>query len=156
LDEFIVMPNHIHGIIWIGDREPSVGAPLAGARHMVESVQRTGTRPAPTLSDIVRVFKSITTLEYIHGVRENGWISFQGKLWQRNYYERVIRDEEELFEIRKYIQENPLKWDSDPENLNRIATASSVDDRRGVPCGRPSNGRIGAAGGYEARPYVAL
>lgn len=116
LDQFAVMPNHIHGIILM------VGAPLVGAQNAGPSakrtdIQRAGTRPAaPTVGDVVGAFKSITTNEYIRGVKHEHWPPFLGKLWQRNYYEHVIRNEKELFETRRYIQENPLKWDLDSEN----------------------------------------
>ena len=103
LDGFVIMPNHVHGIVVI------VGAPLAGARDL-----RAGTRPAPTLGDIIGAFKSVTARQY--------YLDSKGeKLWQRNYYERVIRNEKELFEIRRYIQENPSKWELDPENPERAA-----------------------------------
>lgn len=111
LDTHVIMPNHIHGII------PIVGAPLVGARN------RAGTRPAPTpapsLGDIVGAFKSITTNEYINGVKQHGWPPFPGKLWQRNYYEHIVRNDDELNAVREYIVGNPLKWAMDRENPNR-------------------------------------
>ena len=108
LDQFVVMPNHIHGVIII----KGVGATLVVAQY------RAGTRPAPTiqLGDVVAAFKSNTTDEYINGVKQHYWSPFANRLWQRNYYERVIRDETELDRIRQYIIENPLKWALDPEN----------------------------------------
>jgi hypothetical protein len=63
----------------------------------------------------------MTTNEYIRGIDAHGWERFNGKLWQRNYYEHIIRDEKELNKIRQYIVDNPLKWDSDennPMNMN--------------------------------------
>jgi len=51
----------------------------------------------------------MTTNEYIKNVKNNNWPEFQGRLWQRNYYERIIRDKEELNRIRKYIKNNPVK-----------------------------------------------
>ncbi len=102
-DEFIVMPNHIHGIINI------VGAPLVGARNG----NRAGTRPAPTVGDIMGAFKSITTNEYIRNIKYNNWPSFNKRLWQRNFYEHVIRDENDLNRIREYIMTNPAKWEED-------------------------------------------
>ena len=104
IDDFIVMPNHIHGILFI------VGADL---------------RVCPNnLGSIVRWFKTMTTNYYIKGIKDKGWISFNVKLWQRNYYEHVIRNEDELRKSRKYIKENPLKWELDednPENLKKRA-----------------------------------
>lgn len=116
LDEWIIMPNHVHGIIVFTSAD--VGAPPVGACNVssVNSQTRAGTRPAPTLGHVIGAFKSIATHAYIRGVKDHGWPPFPGKLWQRNYYEPVIWNEHELLETRKYIQENPLKWDLDPEN----------------------------------------
>jgi len=70
------------------------GAPCGYPKTVGDSPQRTGTRPAPTgLGNIVGAFKSITTPEYIRGVKQHGWAPFPGKLWQRNYYEHIIRNE---------------------------------------------------------------
>ena len=73
----------------------------------------------------------MTTNAYIRGVKTQSWESFPGKLWQRNYYERVIRDEQELNTIREYIQNNPAGWDQDVENvaslrINRLRFASTL------------------------------
>jgi len=58
----------------------------------------------------------MTTNEYIRGVKQNKWPRFDGKLWQRNYYEHIIRNDMELYNIRSYIINNPLKW-KDNENF---------------------------------------
>ena len=52
----------------------------------------------------------MTTNEYIRGVRQYGWPEFSGKLWQRNYWERIVRDEGELQSVRQYIRNNPAQW----------------------------------------------
>jgi REP element-mobilizing transposase RayT len=91
LDAFVIMPNHIHGIIVLADR-------------------------APTIGKVVGTFKSLFALEYIRGVRSSRWPAFDGRVWQRNYYEHVIRDETDLNRIRQYIDENPLRWELDEEN----------------------------------------
>lgn len=132
------MPNHFHGIIWI-ENDNNVGAPLVGAlmnddiqnRAGITINNRAGTRPAPTdgtqnnnvrvplvgtLGDIIGVFKSITTFEYTNGVKNNNWQPFGGKLWQRNYYEHIIRDEISLGKIRAYIIDNPQNWETDDMN----------------------------------------
>jgi len=110
LDAYVVMPNHFHAIVII------VGAPLVGAPDRA-GTRRAGTRPAPTmLGDIIGAFKSITTNECIRGVREFNWPHFDKRLWQRNYYEHVIRNEEALNRIREYILNNPLRWMLDREN----------------------------------------
>lgn len=61
-------------------------------------------------------FKSIATREYIHGVKKHGWPLFVKKLWQRNYFEHIVRHEGELNLIRKYIIDNPTRWSIDREN----------------------------------------
>lgn len=55
----------------------------------------------------------MTTNEYIRGVKEHGWVRFDGKLWQRNYWEHVIRNDESYQDIVRYIQDNPAKWVKD-------------------------------------------
>jgi len=101
-DEFIVMPNHFHGIIW------NVGAPLVGALDPPnpEPIQTRASR----LGAAIGAFKSQTTNAYIHGVNTHGWSAFRGRLWQRNYYERIIRNEEELQRLRGYMAGNPGRW----------------------------------------------
>jgi len=60
----------------------------------------------------------MTTKRYTDGVKQNGWPAFPGKLWQRNYYERVIRSDDELSAIREYITHNPQQWPMDTNNPN--------------------------------------
>jgi putative transposase len=125
-DEFVVMPNHVHGIIVI------VGAPLVGAHSsgmVIDNAKtRAGTRPAPTLGDVVGAFKSITTHQYTDGVRQKNWPPFYGKLWQRNYYEHIIRSEQSLQEIREYIINNPLKWEFDRNNPANIIHRRAIHE----------------------------
>ena len=114
LDEFVIMPNHFHGIVV-----------FRRSKHKVRSY---GTLP-DTLGRIMQAFKSITTNRYIAGVKQKQWPSFPGKLWQRNYYEHVVRDENELNDIRKYIMDNPKKWDlrnSGDILLNYLCNRSQV------------------------------
>ena len=65
------------------------------------------------LGKIIGAFKSISTNAYIKGVKQNNWQSFQPTLWQRNFYEHVIRDENSYFKISEYIEYNPAKWCED-------------------------------------------
>jgi len=122
VDIFQVMPNHFHGIIIINE----VGATLVVAQSQNERFpsKRAGTRPAPTIGEIVGAFKSITTHEYIQCVRTNGWPPFNQKLWQRNYYEHILRDQTEHERIANYIESNPLNWDEDKENLKKPGVPS--------------------------------
>ena len=71
------------------------------------------------LGEIVQWFKMMTTNEFIRGV-ESGWPRFDGKLWQRNYFEHVIRDEKALNNIRRYIRANPLMWPHDRDNPQSV------------------------------------
>ena len=112
LDEHIIMPNHIHGIIVIETSMMMVGAqnfvPLQ--REQINKFQHIVPR---SLGSIIRGFKIGVT----KWCRNNNYNEFQ---WQKNYYDRIIRNEKELDKIRKYIFENPLKWEIDknnPENL---------------------------------------
>jgi putative transposase len=106
IDTTIVMPNHIHGIIFLsGVDEATTDSNPAG--------DWAATRAAPTLGDIVGAFKSITTNEYIRGIRDIGRPAYQGRFWQRNYWERIIRNERELDAIQKYINSNPANWKKD-------------------------------------------
>lgn len=68
------------------------------------------------LPEIIQWYKTMTTNAYIRGVKQSGWTPFAGKLWQRNYYEHIIRDEVDLERIRAYIEDNPTMWASDNEN----------------------------------------
>ncbi len=78
----------------------------------------TGTTEG-SLARLVQRFKSTTTHRYIRGVKKHNWPSFPGRLWQRNYYERVIRRDEELLSIHQYILDNPARWSEDQENPHR-------------------------------------
>ncbi len=76
--------------------------------------QPQGIAPtAKTIGDMMDAFKSITTVGYIRGVKTLGWQRFDGKLWQRNYYEHIIRNEPSYQRISQYIINNPAKWSED-------------------------------------------
>jgi REP element-mobilizing transposase RayT len=125
LDEFIVMPNHSHGGVVITDETSIVGAPLVGAPDAGIPGTNAEERD-PALGEIVGAWKSIITDEYIDGVHQSNWQPFDRKLWQRNYWEHIIRDEKELDRIREYIINNPANWESDENNpKNEIKPASA-------------------------------
>jgi putative transposase len=114
VDEFVVMPNHLHGILVLQD--PVVGAGLVPALPEIRRNAmgaRAPTRGAPTLGDAVGAFKSLTTVNYSRGVRGYGWRPFERRLWQRGYWERVLRNGRKLDFARRYIRENPLRWHLD-------------------------------------------
>ncbi|MDD3554241.1 MAG: transposase [Deltaproteobacteria bacterium] len=120
-DEFVVMPNHVHGIIVIVGAAPQrlVGAAPRGRPDSDDrpySGQPQGVAPTLSLPDVVHRFKTMTTKRYANGVKQSGWSPFAGRLWQRNYYEHIIRDGQDLDSIREYIVNNPLQWALDQEN----------------------------------------
>ncbi|KJS74862.1 MAG: transposase [Serpentinimonas sp.] len=111
-DGFIVMPNHVHGILWIPPTDTPSNATV-GAQFIAPSTQcatnQGAMNRAPTLGDIVRAFKAVVTRR----LRQMGLAEFS---WQRNYYEHIIRNDEALNHIREYIVNNPLQWALDREN----------------------------------------
>jgi len=136
LHDFVVMPNHIHGIIQIKYRDETVGADSISAlqseqpnnvtskpndtsskqRADMPSKQRADMESAPTLSTIVQSFKRHTTLQYIKMVKNNTLPPFNKRIWQRNYYEHVVRDENDYGRISEYIESNPSTWNDDMLN----------------------------------------
>ncbi len=115
LDAFVIMPNHIHGIIALSDhgrgtlqRAPTTDdAPPDGA----PTVERFGKPTSDSIPTIIRLFKSATT-KRINEMRHAPGVP----AWQRNYYEHVIRDDASLNRIRRYIVDNPAQWADDDEN----------------------------------------
>jgi putative transposase len=136
IDQFQIMPNHIHGIIVITDSVgagpracPDPGQPQGVVRS--NPGQPQGVAPTMSLPNAIHRFKTMTTKQYTDGVKQNGWQPFPGKLWQRNYYEHVIRDDNELNRIREYIMTNPLNWNSD--KYNPLQNNLNVFNQGGTP-----------------------
>ena len=102
-DYFVVMPNHVHGIMML-DHDGGVSIP-----------------------DVIGWYKTMTTNAYIRGVKEQNWFQFDGKVWQRSFYARIIRDDNELGTIREYIRLNPSRWERD---LHHPETAWLLDKIR--------------------------
>jgi REP element-mobilizing transposase RayT len=108
--EMIIMPNHIHFII------ENTG--MVGANQRVcppKPNQRVGPEEIikpKHLGSIIQWFKTMSTNEYIRGVKNLGWPPFYKKLWQRNYWEHIIRNEQAFDRISNYIRTNPDKWDT--------------------------------------------
>lgn len=117
--EFVVMPNHIHGIIWLVE---NVGT----RRRRVPTAEAFGKPVAGSIPTIIRAYKSAVT--YAINKLEN---SRGAAVWQRNYYERVIRNERELDVIARYIDYNPDAWQFDrdnSENIRGLNPPESADD----------------------------
>lgn len=140
LDEFVIMPNHTHFIVWIlpvgtnagvGTERteaipatlPDVGATLAVAPKANKRTwiipQPTAVNLTPTLGDVVGSFKSLVFKVYLDWIGAND-PTRRAKFWQRSYYEHIIRSEAQLHAIRRYIRENPLKWALDPDNSQNL------------------------------------
>ena len=141
LDAWVVMPNHVHGIVMLTEADPDphpiragfkpapakTGTAANNARHGLPEIYndpvRAGFKPAPAktgtaannarhgLPEIVRAFKTFSARR-INDVRG----AVGTPVWQRNYYEHIIRDDEALNRIRQYIMDNPARWHEDPEN----------------------------------------
>jgi putative transposase len=109
-------PNQVASPNAIGDRPPRPGQPR-------------GVAPTMSLADVVHRFKTLTTKRYTAGVHQSQWPAFAGRLWQRNYFEHIVRDAADLDRIRQYIEDNPARWAEDPDNPNVGA----------APRGRPSD-----------------
>ena len=159
-DAFVVMPNHLHCIVVItdvgatlrgrpadgGGRPADGGHPESASRATIEqgqppqdgqphrvapTVAPTDAPTRPTLGNIMDWFKTMTTNEYIRGVKQHGWKPFYKKVFQRNYYEHIVRNERELNAIREYIQNNPANWAMDMDNLKnvrRLPPPEIIDD----------------------------
>ena len=106
LDEYIIMPNHFHGIIILED----INNQKDTARR-VPTQESFGKPISGSVPSIIRSFKSAVT-------RLINLLSYPHKtiVWQNNYYEHTIRSEDELNTIREYIQNNPLRWEYDRDN----------------------------------------
>lgn len=110
-DEFMVMPNHVHGIIVLMDSP--VGATHASPLPMTGRIQNPRGPRCRSLASIVGSFKSAVA-KRINEMRDTPGAS----VWQRNYYEHIIRDDGSMNRIREYIANNPVQWELDRENPN--------------------------------------
>ncbi|MEW6703102.1 MAG: transposase [Bacteroidota bacterium] len=108
LDCYVIMPNHLHGIIIINEQRRDVACNVSTMNKYAPISPKTNS-----LSVIVRSFKSAGTKQ----IHELGYLNFY---WQSRFYDRIIRNEKEVYNIRNYIEHNPLKWELEkdkPENI---------------------------------------
>ena len=110
------MPNHLHGVIFIVGADLCVCPKLRG-EHAGSPLHQNGEHAGSPLPEIIQWFKTMSTNEYIRNVKQGNWPPFNKKIWQRNYYEHIIRNEKSLDKIRNYIFNNPSGWPVDIENL---------------------------------------
>ena len=118
--EMIIMPNHFHCII------KNVGADLCVCPdkslrdlRILGDQRILGEHTGSPLHRLVQWFKTMTTNEYIRGVKNNNWQRFDGKLWQLNYWEQIIRNEKSYQTISEYVANNPDKWNEDKLNPSK-------------------------------------
>ena len=105
LHAFVVMPNHVHGLLQL--------TPISGVPSKLDTARRElgpDSVPPWSLSAVVRSFKSTVTR------LTRARLGVNGDIWERNYFERVVRDGKEFDDATRYIVENPLKWELDKEN----------------------------------------
>lgn len=132
LDEFQIMPNHFHGIVIMNDVVADVGADRVRPQtNDIRSHTKLSRKPK-SLGSILAGFKSAVTSRIVK-LRHDDKV----KVWQDNYYEHIIRNEQDLYRIREYIQNNPLKWALDeyyPEHqqssINQPGRTPSVPTKR--------------------------
>ena len=98
LDAHVIMPDHFHGIVILGD----------GVLHKESAV---------SLAQVIGWFKTMVTNDYIRHIRSGDFPEFTRRLWQRNYYEHIVRDEQDLARIRHYIVTNPAQWNPAQQDL---------------------------------------
>lgn len=138
IDVCQIMPNHIHGIIIVKstnhllapvganprvrpNTEISQNVKTPYQKRLAQDTGQTqGSAPTVTgkisgLPDIIKRFKSLTTKQYIDGIKRCNWPPFDKRLWQRNYHEHIIRNNDELNKIRIYIKKNPTNWQDDQD-----------------------------------------
>ena len=108
LDEWVLMPNHLHGIVWIQDQDQEMG-------DRIEELNQEGLHRKPlqsrSLGSFINGFKCSVTRR-VNLIRYHSDLPF----WQRNYYESIVRDETHLSNIKEYIGNNPQNWEDDAEN----------------------------------------
>lgn len=130
IDEFILMPDHLHGILVI-NKNKQMDIFLNGSMDKLPNGRTQGSAPTSlnpinhqivgvdpcvdpmiknttTLGIIIKKFKTLTTKIFIDNVKQNNWPRFNKRLWQRNYYERIIRNEKEYLIKKQYIKSNPI------------------------------------------------
>ena len=123
LDEHVIMPNHLHGILVITNKKP-VGAIPCNRPHdrVTKNHFNQGENTVSPLQILnsyhglgryISWFKRMSANEYIQNVKSGKFLPFEKRIWQRNYYEHIIRNENDYFAIVKYILDNPMQWEWD-------------------------------------------
>ena len=129
LDELVIMPNHLHGILRIDEVDPNVGV------QYIEPLQKRQTHQyqhiiSQSIGSIIRAFKASVTRH----CRRND-LDFA---WQRNFYDHIIRGDKQLHAIREYIQNNPLNWEWDTESNSFLKKSPYTQSGHGDSKAQPS------------------
>lgn len=111
LDTFVVMPNHIHGILIITDNPVGARQCLALNQHSEGNPETFGKPVGGSISTVIGSYKSVVS-KRINII----WQTKGQSIWQRNFYEHIGREQKSIDHIREYIVNNPLCWADDPEN----------------------------------------
>lgn len=125
-DEYMVMPNHVHGILVIDNKnlyleQERMKLIEERTRGSVPTEENDGSVPTGMfghvglLGQMIRWFKTMTTNEYIKGVKKYNWSRFSKRIWQTRFHDRIIRNEKEYWAIKQYIKNNPKNWLKDKE-----------------------------------------
>jgi len=121
LDEWVLMPNHFHGILVLVDgTSGSISTSpfdMRWASQADDNPRPFANAPSGSLGAVIRSYKAVVTRR-INRMRQTP----SGKVWQRGYYERIIRNDRELERIRAYILNNPARWAAEPDDLNVLLT----------------------------------
>ena len=103
IGKYVIMPNHLHGIIYI-----------VGANPCIRPINKSNIKNEYAgVGKYVSWFKRMSTNEYIRNRRRSSWPHFDKRFWHRNFYDHIIRDEKDLMRIHEYIENNPLNWGKD-------------------------------------------
>ena len=133
-DAFVVMPDHVHGIIVIAAPGEGINAGDAGGDSGAGGYVNPPLRDdivdtnGVSLSTIIQWFKIMTTTEYIRHVKQSGWMPFNRRVWQRNYYERIIRDQRQLEATRRYIASNPARLVEARDDIDALLARMQVKE----------------------------
>lgn len=111
LDTFVVMPNHLHGILIMTDKHAGEQQFCALNQHLDCNTEKFGKPVHGSISTIIRSYKGVVT-KRINII----WHTKGQSIWQRNFYEHIGREQKSLDNIREYILNNPQRWTDDPEN----------------------------------------
>ena len=113
LDAFVIMPNHVHAILWVTASEIAHDSP------------KTDKVEPGSASAAVGTFKSTASRQ----LRLKFGFDPNDKIWQRGFYDRIIRNEQELHAVRKYIELNPVRWAEDRDNLDELIAKMAYHDK---------------------------